>query len=54
MTYSEEKKVHRVRKGPISAIMFFLVLWCVGVALGEPLRVVELAAQICLSCIGLG
>ena len=54
MTYSEDKKVHRVRKGPIMALMFFLVLWFVGIALGEPERVMELARQVCLSCIGLG
>lgn len=54
MTYSEEKKTHRVRKGPILVIMFFLVVWFAGIALGEPERVVELARQVCLSCIGLG
>lgn len=54
MTYSEEKKVHRVRRGPIVVIMSFLLLWFVGVALDEPNRVVELAARVCLSCIGLG
>lgn len=54
MTYSEEKKVHRVRKGPILVIMFFLVLWFVGIAFDEPGRVMELARQVCLSCIGLG
>ena len=53
MTYSEEKKVNRVRKGPIMAIMIFLGLWIVGISLGEPARVMELAAQVCLSCIGL-
>lgn len=54
MTYSDEKKVHRVRRGPLVAILFFLLLWFVGVALGEPVRVMELAGQVCLSCIGLG
>lgn len=54
MTYSEEKKLHRVRRSPFVVIMFFLLLWFVGVALDEPNRVVELAAQVCLSCIGLG
>lgn len=54
MTYSEEKKVHRVRKGPIMAITFFLLLWFAGIALDEPGRVLELARQVCLSCIGLG
>jgi hypothetical protein len=54
MTFSEEKKVHRVRKGPLVVVMFFLLIWFVGIALGEPDRVVELAAQVCLSCIGLG
>ena len=54
MTYSEERKVHRVRKVPIVVVMLFLVLWFVGIALGEPGRVLELATQVCLSCIGLG
>ncbi len=54
MTYSEERKVHRVRKGPIVVVMVFLLLWFAGIALGEPSRVLELAAQVCLSCIGLG
>lgn len=54
MVYSEEKKVNRVRRGPIAAIVVFLVCWFIGVALGEPFRVVELAGQVCLSCIGLG
>lgn len=54
MTYSEDKKVHRVRKGSFAVVMFFLLLWFVGIALGEPDRVMELARQVCLSCIGLG
>ncbi|NTV12643.1 MAG: hypothetical protein HGA96_01720 [Desulfobulbaceae bacterium] len=54
MTYSEDKKIHRVRHAPIAALLFFLVLWFTGIALGEPDRVMELARQVCLSCIGLG
>lgn len=54
MSYSEEKKVHRVRKEPVLVLMLFLALWIIGIALGEPDRVMELARQVCLSCIGLG
>jgi len=54
MTYSEERKTHSVRKWPVVMVMFSLLLWFVGIALGEPGRVLELATQVCLSCIGLG
>lgn len=54
MTYSEERKVHRVHKGSIVVVMGFLLLWFAGIALGEPGRVLELASRVCLSCIGLG
>lgn len=54
MTYSQERTAHRVRKTPIVVLLLFLLFWFAGIALGEPSRVLELAAQVCLSCIGLG
>jgi hypothetical protein len=35
-------------------LLFFLALWLVGLALGEPTRVLEQAKSICLECIGIG
>ena len=32
----------------------FLLLWMIGLALGEPVRVLEQAKSICLECIGIG
>lgn len=43
-----------VRKAPLISITFFLILWLIGVATGEPQRVLEQAWQVCLSCIGIG
>jgi hypothetical protein len=43
-----------VRKAPLLVLTFFLVLWLIGVATGEPQRVLEQAWQVCLSCIGIG
>lgn len=43
-----------VRKAPLVSITFFLILWLIGVATGEPQRVLEQAWQVCLSCIGIG
>jgi len=54
VTYSEGRKVHRVRKKPIVVVMLLLLVWFAGIALNEPGRVLELASQVCLSCIGLG
>ena len=35
-------------------LLFFLALWLVGLAVGEPTRVLEQAKSICLECIGIG
>jgi hypothetical protein len=43
-----------VRKAPFIVLAFFLAMWLVGVATGEPSRVLEQAWQVCLSCIGIG
>ena len=40
--------------GGFFVLLFFLVLWLVGLALGEPTRVLEQAKSICLECIGIG
>lgn len=44
----------RALKRSLAVGSFFLVLFSVGVAVDEPSRVMELAWQICLSCIGIG
>jgi len=41
-------------KTPFVLITFFLILWMVGLDLGEPQRVLEQAKSICLACIGIG
>lgn len=43
-----------LRKAPFVVISAFLLLWLIGVAIGEPGRVLEQAVQVCLSCIGIG
>jgi len=43
-----------IRKAPFVVIPIFLLLWMIGVAAGEPARVLEQAVQVCLSCIGIG
>lgn len=43
-----------IRKAPFVVMTAFLLLWLIGVATGEPARVLEQAVQVCLSCIGIG
>ena len=45
---------HDIRIAPFVAIFIFVVLGAVGISLGEPVRVLQQASQICLSCIGIG
>jgi len=42
------------RQTPFLLLLFFLALWLIGLALGEPTRVLEQAKSICLECIGIG
>ncbi len=44
----------KLRKTPFILLGFFLLLWLVGISLGEPTRVLEQAKSICLECIGIG
>jgi len=44
----------KIQKTPFILIIFFLILWIIGIALGEPVRVLEQAKSICLECIGIG
>jgi len=44
----------RLRKTPLVLLVVFLALFLLGVALDEPLRVLEQARSICLECIGIG
>jgi len=53
MNQASHKKRPR-RKAPFVVISAFLLLWLIGVATGEPGRVLEQAVQVCLSCIGIG
>jgi hypothetical protein len=42
------------RKTPFIFLLLFVILLLIGIAAGEPMRVLEQARQICLSCIGIG
>ena len=53
-TTREPRKKRPIRKAPFVVIPAFLLLWLIGVATGEPARVLEQAVQVCLSCIGIG
>jgi len=48
------RKKRPIRKAPFVVISIFLIFWMIGVATGEPARVLEQAIQVCLSCIGIG
>ena len=50
----EPRHKRPLRKAPFAVITAFLFLWMIGVATGEPGRVLEQAMQVCLSCIGIG
>lgn len=43
-----------VRKAPFIVILGFLIMGMIGIAVGEPGRVMQQAIQVCLSCIGIG
>ncbi|MGV1100180.1 CD1871A family CXXC motif-containing protein [Thiovibrio sp. JS02] len=53
-TPKDSHNARRIRKAPFAVLTFFLLLWLIGVATGEPGRVMEQAIQVCLSCIGIG
>lgn len=38
----------------LALFLCFLLLFLLGIALGEPARVLEQARSICLACIGIG
>ena len=38
----------------VGLLLIFLLLFLLGIALGEPARVLEQARSICLECIGIG
>jgi len=44
----------KLRKTPFIFLGLFLLLWLLGISLGEPTRVLEQAKSICLECIGIG
>ncbi|MBU0481687.1 MAG: hypothetical protein KKG47_11360 [Proteobacteria bacterium] len=54
MATSGKTEKPRVRKRPVIAVLVFIAVWMIGIACGEPSRVLEQAVQICLSCIGIG
>lgn len=45
---------HKIKTTPFVVIFIFLILMTIGISLDEPLRVLKMATQICLSCIGIG
>jgi len=47
-------KKRPIRNAPFVVIFAFLLLWMIGIATGEPGRVLEQAVRVCLSCIGIG
>ena len=51
LTMKEKKNIQKI---PFILLGFFLTLWMLGLALGEPTRVLEQAKSICLACIGIG
>ena len=48
------KKTFQIRKTPLILLTGFLLLWLIGISVGEPQRVLEQAKSICLECIGIG
>ena len=54
MAEKTRKENYKVRKAPFVIILIFLIIGMIGVATGEPGRVLEQAVQVCLSCIGIG
>ncbi len=48
------KKTFKARKAPLVLIGLFILLFLIGIAVEEPIRVLEQAKAICLSCIGIG
>ncbi len=44
----------RPARKPLLVLLVFLLLWLIGIAGGEPQRVLEQAIRICFSCIGIG
>ncbi|ADH86991.1 CD1871A family CXXC motif-containing protein [Desulfurivibrio alkaliphilus] len=53
---SRKSKKNRteIRHAPFVVILVFMLMGIVGIAAGEPRRVLEQAIQVCLSCIGVG
>ena len=51
---NNNEKEYKLRKAPFFIILAFLVIGILGVLTGEPVRVLEQAVQVCLSCIGIG
>lgn len=42
-----------IRKAPFIVILIFMIIGIIGIAVGEPRRVLGQAIQICFSCIGI-
>lgn len=50
----KKKSKHQLRKTPFLFLLLFVLLGLIGIGADEPVRVLEQARQICLSCIGIG
>ncbi|MDA8163844.1 MAG: hypothetical protein M0017_02250 [Desulfobacteraceae bacterium] len=50
----KKKSRHQLRKPPFLFLLLFVMLGMAGIIADEPLRVLEQARQVCLSCIGIG
>ncbi len=48
------KRKFKPKKTPFILLALFLLLLLIGLAAGEPTRVLEQAKAVCLSCIGIG
>lgn len=48
------KNAQPAQKTGFILLSIFVILWMIGIGLGEPLQVLKQAITICLECIGIG
>jgi hypothetical protein len=54
MTMANRERSGQSCNRSVALLLIFLLLFLLGIALGEPARVLEQARSICLECIGIG